>query len=82
MDYGINYGFDRVRFMAPVKVDDRIRNRTVLVGYNPLGKDRWVFKTRNTVEIESAPKPALVATWLGMYVKDPEATALKPRKPL
>ena len=68
--FGINYGFDRVRFMAPVKVGDRVRNRTILSSYSRLSPKSWVFKTRNTVEIENQPKRALVANWLGMYVKE------------
>lgn len=67
--YAINYGFDRVRFMTPVKVGDRIRNRARLTSASGKGDGRWVFKTQNTVEIDGSRNPALVASWLGMFIR-------------
>lgn len=67
--YSVNYGFDRIRFMAPVMVGDRVRNRCKLVGVSRSGDDRCVFKSQNTIEIENKSKPALVASWLGMCVR-------------
>jgi len=69
VDYGINYGFDRVRFMSPVKVGDRIRCRMTLSKAQDKGGGRWVVKSTCTVEIENNPTPALVASWLGMFLK-------------
>lgn len=69
VDYGLNYGFERVRFMAPVRVGDRIRNRVVLTAADGRGEGRYVLKTQNTVEIEGGSRPALVAIWLAMYMK-------------
>jgi len=66
--YALNYGFDRVRLMAPVPVGARIRNRMVLTAVERKGVGT-ILKTRNTVEIENSPKPALVANWLGLFVK-------------
>lgn len=67
--YGLNYGFERIRMMAPVKKDARIRNRMTLIGV-----DRKIagiiLKTRNTVEIEGEIKPALVAVWLTLMVEE------------
>lgn len=68
--YAINYGFDRVRFMTPVKVGDRIRNRPKLLSATPKGEGRWLFRTQNTVEIEGERNPALVASWLGMFIAE------------
>jgi acyl dehydratase len=60
---GINYGFNKVRFVSPVKVGARIRARAVTS--NAELKGNMVEVTRNfTVEIEGEEKPALVAEWL------------------
>jgi acyl dehydratase len=60
---GLNYGFDKVRFMNPVKVGSRVRARSVLAKVEL--KEPWVQTTRTmTVEIEGDPKPAMVADWL------------------
>ena len=67
--YALNYGFERVRFMAPVRVGSRIRNRIVLTDVSDKGAGRFMFRTQNTVEIEGGPKPALVADWLGLFLK-------------
>ncbi len=67
--WGVNYGFERVRFMAPVKVGKRIRARFQLSGVEDKGQGRLILKSTVTVEIEDEVKPALVATWLTMAVK-------------
>jgi acyl dehydratase len=67
--YALNYGFERVRFMAPVPVGSRIRNRIVLTDVADKGAGRFVVRTQNTVEIEGGRKPALVADWLGLFVR-------------
>jgi acyl dehydratase len=60
---GINYGFNRVRFVSPVKVGSRIRARAVTS--NVELKGNAVEVARNfTVEIEGEDKPALVAEWV------------------
>ena len=68
--YGINYGFERIRFMAPVPVGCRIRNRQTLLGAADKGKGRIVLRTRNAIEIENAPTPALLADWLVMAIRE------------
>jgi acyl dehydratase len=57
----LNYGLDRVRFLAPVKVGARIRDRVVLLAAEQQKKGRLLLKTRNTIEIEGETKPALIA---------------------
>jgi acyl dehydratase len=64
----LNYGLDRVRFMAPVKVDSRIRTRVQLLSAEDKGPGRVLIKTKNTVEIEGEEKPALVAEMLVLMV--------------
>lgn len=61
---GINHGFDKIRFLAPVKSGARIRARFVLAEANarPSG---WVQSAYDvTIEIENSVKPALTARWL------------------
>ena len=60
---GINYGFNKVRFVSPVKVGSRIRARAVTA--NVELKGTMIEVTRSfTVEIEGEEKPALVAEWI------------------
>ncbi len=64
---GINYGFNKVRFVNPVKVGSRIRARGVTTNVELKGSSIEV--TRNyTVEIEGVEKPALVADWVTRVV--------------
>src|SRR5207249_4810781 len=66
----LNYGLDRVRFLAPVKVGARIRDRVVLLAVEQQDKGRLLLKTRNTIEIEGETKPALIAETLTLLVID------------
>jgi acyl dehydratase len=60
---GINYGFNKVRFVSPVKVGARIRARGVTA--NVELKGNMVEVTRSfTIEIEGEEKPAVVADWV------------------
>jgi acyl dehydratase len=65
---GVNYGFDKVRFISPVKVGSRIRCSSVLAAVEQ--KDANTLQTTRTmtVEIEGEPKPALVADWIGRAI--------------
>jgi acyl dehydratase len=62
----LNYGLDRVRFIAPVKAGSRVRNRVKLVAVESKGNGRVLLTTENTMEIEGEDKPALIATALVM----------------
>lgn len=65
---GINYGFDKVRFVTPVKVGSRIRATSVLTAAD-LKDPNTVQTTRTiTVEIEGEDRPACVAEWLTRLV--------------
>lgn len=66
----LNYGLDRVRFIAPVKVGARIRTRVMLVAIIPQGNGRLLLKTQNTVEIEGETKPALIAEALALLLTE------------
>ena len=65
---GVNYGFDKVRFLTPVSSGARVRARCKLLGADDKGGGRWLLKHEVAVEIEGADKPALIAEWLGMQV--------------
>ena len=65
---GLNYGFDKVRFLAPVKVNSRVRGRVKLLEFQEKHPGQFLVKQEITVEIENERKPALVAEWLTMVV--------------
>ena len=65
---GVNYGFDKLRFLAPVPAGSRVRGRFRLLSAEDRGGGRWLLKHELTVEIEGGDKPALIAEWLGMQV--------------
>ncbi|WP_374598027.1 MaoC family dehydratase [Brevundimonas sp.] len=65
---GVNYGFDKLRFLAPVPVNSRVRGRFKLLSAEDKGGGRWLIKHELTVEIEGGDKPALIAEWLGMQM--------------
>jgi acyl dehydratase len=63
----VNYGMDKLRFIAPVKAGARVRNHIKLLSVERRA-DGWVMlRTENTVEIEGEAKPALVAVSLGLF---------------
>ena len=64
----LNYGLDRVRFLTPVKVGARIRDRVVLLAAEQQDKGRLLLKTRNTIEIEGETKPAMIAETLTLLL--------------
>ncbi|MDB5361006.1 MAG: nodulation protein NodN [Rhodospirillales bacterium] len=63
-----NYGLDKVRFVAPVRVGARVRNRIKLLAVEPKAEGRWLITTENSFEIEGEAKPALIAVSLVMIL--------------
>ncbi len=63
----VNYGLDRVRFLQPVLAGSRVRATTVVDGAEPTPQGVRVSSTV-TVEIEGAPRPALVARTIALFV--------------
>jgi acyl dehydratase len=61
---GVNYGLNKVRFMAPVKSGSRVRGRFVLADVTQRPDSAWQSTVNVTVEIEGEPKPALAAEWI------------------
>jgi acyl dehydratase len=72
LDWGVNYGVDRVRFPAPVPVGSRIRIHGELLEAQDLGNRMIQTKVRLTVEIEGTSKPACVADTLQRYAFLPD----------
>ena len=62
------YGYDKVRFLSPVPVGSRVRNRGVLTDVVEKSDGNYVMKVTNTLEVEGAQKPAMVAEVLGLIV--------------
>ncbi|MEW6257362.1 MAG: MaoC family dehydratase [Pseudomonadota bacterium] len=60
----VNYGLNRVRFLAPVRAGHRIRGRFVLDAFERVGEGTVQTRITVTVEAEGQAKPALVAEWL------------------
>ena len=61
---GVNYGFDKVRFMAPVKSGSRIRGRFTLTGVEQRKDGGFQSTVAVAVEVDGETKPALAAEWL------------------
>ena len=68
---GVNYGFDKVRFVSPVRAGARIRGRFKLEALTRRSLTEVQAINAVTVDIEGADKPALVAQWLSLYVLAP-----------
>jgi len=66
--HGVNYGFDRVRFVRPVPSGSRMRGHFILKALTPRSAQEWQLTYEVSVEIEGTEKPALAATWLTMQV--------------
>ncbi|WP_213774903.1 MaoC family dehydratase [Bradyrhizobium sp. dw_78] len=63
---GVNYGFDRLRFISPVRAGSRVRGRFILTEAKLRKPGELQSRTSVTVEIEGEEKPALVADWIGL----------------
>lgn len=66
MTRGVNYGFDKLRFISPVRAGSRIRARFTLAEAMMRKPNELFSRTNVTVEIEGEEKPALVADWIGL----------------
>ena len=62
---GVNYGWNRVRFPAPVPAGSRLRAKGEVVSVEEVGGGWWQVVTRFTVEVEGSEKPACVADSVG-----------------
>lgn len=63
---GVNYGFEKIRMVAPVHAGKRIRGRFVLKNMEERSPGQWLATLSVTVEIEGSDKPAIIADWLSL----------------
>ena len=63
---GVNYGFDKLRFVSPVKAGSQVRGRFTLTEAKMRSPKELLSRTSVSVEIDGESKPALVADWLGL----------------
>jgi acyl dehydratase len=68
MTMAVNYGLDRVRFLAPVRSGKRVRGRFALDSVEEKGPGQILMRHNVTVEIEGEDKPALSALWLALIL--------------
>ena len=65
---GINYGFNKIRFIAPMKVGSKVRAKFVTKAIDKKTENSVLITRSVTVEIEKESRPALKAEWLGYTV--------------
>jgi acyl dehydratase len=71
---GINYGFNKLRFLSPVRAGAKLRGRFVLADIRKRSETELLRENNLTIEIEGQETPALVAQWLGLAVfEDPDS---------
>lgn len=65
---GLNYGFEKVRFLSPVPSGSNVRGRFALKAVDEKKPGQFLITYGVSVEIEGSDKPALIADWLGMQI--------------
>jgi acyl dehydratase len=63
---GVNYGFDKLRFISPVRSGSRVRGHFTLMEARLRKPTELLSRTSVSVEIEGEAKPAIAADWLGL----------------
>lgn len=63
---GVNYGFDKLRMVSPVKAGSKIRGRFVLKALDAKSPKQFQTTYSVSVEVEGSDKPALVADWVAL----------------
>jgi acyl dehydratase len=64
----LNYGFEKLRFLAPVPAGALVRGRFAVKDLRERRSGEWLLALDVRVEIEGSEKPALIAEWLGLHV--------------
>ena len=67
MQMAMNYGFDKVRFLAPVRAGKRVRMHNEILSVVQKDDNRFLVKMGISIEIEGEETPALVAEWLNLF---------------
>lgn len=65
---GVNYGFEKIRFLQPVRAGKKIRAHFTLQSAEEKNPGQWLLAYDISVEIEGEEKPALIAQWLTMQM--------------
>lgn len=65
---GINYGFEKIRFLAPVSSGSKVRGRFFLKSVVEKKEGNFLITYQVSVDIEGSDKPALVADWLTLQL--------------
>ena len=65
---GINYGFDKVRFLNPVRSGSQVRGHFKLASVEPRGDNQLLIRHAISVEIDGVDKPAIACEWLSLIV--------------
>ena len=65
---GINYGFDKVRFLNPVRSGSKVRGHFKLAGVEPRGDNQLLIRYAISVEIDGVDKPAIACEWLSLII--------------
>ena len=79
--YGLNYGFDRIRFIEPVPVNARFRGHfKVLECYDRVPGEQ-VTKFEVLIEVEGEARPALVAEWIGLWIEGDAHYRIQSKRP-
>ena len=68
--YGLNYGLDRARYLTPVLVGSRVRDHIELADFRERGENRFLMRTKDTIEVEGEEKPGAVVDWLALFYRD------------
>ncbi len=63
---GLNYGFDRIRFLTPVRAGSSVRLRESVVSVEARG-DGFLLRRECRVELEGSDRPAVIADWLTLF---------------
>jgi len=63
---GVNYGFDKIRFLTPVRVGARVRAKATLTAIDEKRAGQLLLSHQVAVEIDGEKKPALIADWLSL----------------
>jgi len=66
---GINYGFEKVRFLTPVRVGSKVRGTFTLASVTERKPGQYQLVQDVTVEIEGSQSPALIAQWLSLVAE-------------
>lgn len=65
---GVNYGYNKIRFLSPVKCGSSLRAHILIQSFTALDTAQYQLVTQVTIEIQGQEKPALVAEWINLLM--------------